>query len=440
METTQRYFGRLIFPEGDKIIENIWLNINGNKIFVELPDPSIGIEDWAIVYGEFNKIGTVSLLECSLGSQVSGFGGNERKLSVHKLVNGIKLDNITAPFISSVSLSCPTLMDWIHVQPGVEWTMTSASVPEALELLKIDTPEFELAIKDGHRSSFSVKEISFKRSISIHVTFKREQNIYEFYVWKKHLEKLIVFLTNEDPQIKIENINKSPQNIFGIDSTWQSNRYSHSIDFKYPTIKQQLPDIISNWFTKTKLLPIIELVSEKKQNPDLSIPRYFLNMCVAYESLHREFIRDEVSLTDNSIIVNRDKIKGLLHGDNELLQWFRKKSNFWKKPELYDRLMDCREEFQLIVGNVFVVETEVLLKMIKDTRHKLAHEGKHNTKFKTEFELFIVAYSLELFLQIQIIKILGVTDQAVLSDFFIGAHNGVSMFAKWNNFKGIEID
>ena len=108
MTDSQRYFGRIIFPEQDHTLNDVWLTIDGNKIFVELPDPELGIEDWGVIWGEFNKLGTVSLLDCGLGSQMNGFGGNQRKLLVHKLIQGHKLISVNDKFIHSIKMSCPT--------------------------------------------------------------------------------------------------------------------------------------------------------------------------------------------------------------------------------------------------------------------------------------------------------------------------------------------
>jgi hypothetical protein len=437
MTDSQRYFGRIIFPEQDHTLNDVWLTIDGNKIFVELPDPELGIEDWGVIWGEFNKLGTVSLLDCGLGSQMNGFGGNQRKLLVHKLIQGHKLISVNDKFIQSIKMSCPTLNDWFFVPEYIEFDKNHIKVPETNKLFKINCLNFKLDFIISYGGTHSFKEINLKRGLSINATFNCLIDIREFYVWKKRLEKLIIFLTNEDPKLEITSLNNTHHKIFGIDSIWQANRFTYGIEIDHSIVSKNIPAIFQNWFQKEKLIPITELLQEKKSNPDLSIPRYFFNLCVATESIHRDFIEKNVEIIDKSIIERREKIKELIAHDEELFYWFRAKSSFWKKPELYDRLINLKDELSEIVGDSFGIPTEDLLKMIKNTRNKLAHEGKHNTQFKTEFSLFLAGYTLEMLLQYQVLKILGIDDDPTLNKFLGKARENVETLARINNYSGL---
>lgn len=436
--TTQKYFGRIIFPETNLTIKDIWLIFDNKKMYIELPEPDFGVEDWGVVWGEFNKLGTVTLIDCGLSGRTVGFGGNVRKLTIHKIVQGVKLANNTQNFITQVSFKSDGLREWLLLRNSIQLDGQSYTLPENNELLTVDCTDFCLKITDNYEGYNSINELHFKRNVSIHVNFNNNLNIFEFYVWKKRLEKLIIFVTNDDPKLKITGFNDSPKSIFGIDSIWQSQRFSHSIGFEHFDLKNHLDTIVQNWFETSKLISIIDLIMEKKENPDLSIPRYFLNVCVATESFHRSFIKDKVALVDKTIIENREKIKTKLDDDKDLLNWFSEKSSYWENPALFDRLMDFYQDYQKIADDTFKIELGELIRKIKKTRDKLAHEGKSNTEFKSEFELFIVGYSLEMLLQFHIIKILGVKDENLLERFIFSGQNNVHLLAKWNNYEGIE--
>lgn len=437
MSNVQRYFGRIIFPDEDHTLNDVWLTINGNKIFVELADPNLGKEDWGVIWGEFNKLGTVSLLECGLGSQLSGFGGTERKLIAYKLVQGHKLESLCDRFITNCTLLCPTLENWITVNSGIKKDNNTYTIPEPLKVLDLKTSDFSLELKLIHAGTYSFNELTCKRGVNINVKFNTALDISQFYVWKKNLERLIVFLTNDDPQLEITNINNTQHRIFGIDSIWQSNRFAHGVNFKYNELEEVLPLIFENWFDTVKLMPIVELISEKKANPDLSIPRYFLNMCVALESLHDNFInrklKDEVSIENVRIV------KELIIDNNDMLQWFEEVTKYSSNPDFINKLnsQDLKTDFNQIISTVFKIPTEDLLVMIKQTRNKLAHDGRYNTAFKDEFSLFIVAYSLEMLLQIRITKILINNNEPILQKLSKNAEKNVRLFAEWNNYRGI---
>lgn len=436
--TTQKYFGRIIFPETNLTIKDIWLIFDERKMYVELPEPDLGVEDWGVVWGEFNKLGSVTLIDCGLSGRTAGFGGNVRRLRVHKIAQGVKLENNTQKFISQVSFKSDGLREWLLLRNSVMLDGQSFMLPENNELLTVHCSDFCLKITDNYEREISINELHFKRDVSIHVNFKNSLNIFEFYVWKQRLEKFIIFLTNDDPKFKITGFNDNSKSIYGIDSVWQSNLFPLSLGFEHVDLDKHLEKIISNWFGLPKLISIIDLLMEKKENPVLSIPRYFLNVCVAIESFHRSFIKNNISLADKIIIENREKIKTKLVDDEDLLNWFRDKSKFWKKPELFDRLMDFSQDYQKIAGVTFKIELTELIRKIKKTRDKLAHEGKSNTEFKSEFELFMVGYSLEMLLQFHIIKILGVKDEKLLERFIFSGQNNVRLLAQWNNYEGIE--
>src|SRR5690554_3132769 len=345
METTQRYFGKLFFPIENKSIENIWLNITGNKIFVEIPSPESVSEDWAVLHGEFNKLGTVSLIDCSLGASSHGFGGEGCKLNVHKLIQGEKLSFNRQCFISNIALTSSALNQWIMGVEGISHNKSTFTVPQLKTILNVSTEYFDLEINVGYKKTFSYTKTSFERDVFLDASFNNPLSIYDLYIWKKKIEKLIVYLTNDDPGMKIIGLNKSNNRIYGMDSKWESHKYSHSIKFSFQDIKEFLSLIVKNWFDKKDFDYIIDLLLEKK-----------------------------ISLIDKTPLEKRKNIQTLLDEDKELLDWFNEKTTFWKNPTLFDRIYSFKEEIEYINKDVFKVPIDTWLRMVKNTRDDLAHE------------------------------------------------------------------
>src|SRR5690554_63928 len=438
METTQRYFGKLFFPIEKKPVENVWLNIIGKKIFVEIPNPKLATEDWPVLHGEFNKLGTVSLIDCSLGASSHGFGGEGCKLNVHKLIQGEKLSFNRQCFISSITLTSSALNHWIMGIEGITHKKSTFTVPEFKTILNVSTAYFDLEIKIGYKNSFSYTKTSFERDVFLYASFNKPLNIYDFYVWKKKIEKLIVYLTNDDPGVKIIGLNKSIKRIYGIDSKWESHKYSHSIKFSFHEIKNYLSKIIKSWFDNKNLDSVIVLLLEKKAIPALSPQKHFLNMCVALESFHKNFIGKNIPLIDKTTLDNREKIKTLLDKDKELLRWFSKKTTFWKNPTLIDRIYFFKKDLQDINKNVFNIPIGDWMRMVKNTRDDLSHEGRYNKYFEDYFTLFLSSYALEMLLQYRVIMLLGVDDKLLKEQYLKNASGNISLVTSLNNFKGIK--
>ena len=435
---TQKHFGKLIFSESRKEIENIWLEIHGDKISVRIPKGQDIKEVGGVIWGEFNSLGIVSLLDCWMGKFNSGFGGNEIEIIVHKLIQGVKLLSNHENFITNVTLSCPTLNHWLNSGKSIKIEGPQVIIPTKEKIEYIETEGFVIEIISHYPKSYSATNLSIQRQVSLLVSFKTSLNIFDYYMWKKKLEKLIVYLTNQDPTIKTEDFNNTTSKIYGINSKWQAQQFYHSIDFDFSEIKINFPEIIKSWFDKPKLDSVINLISEKKLNTQLSNARYFLNMCVAIESFHEDFICKKPPLIDDSILENIDKINQFLKVDEELSKWFKEKSKFWKKPTLIDRLFYFKDELQAITTGVFKISTDDLLRKMKSTRDSLAHKGKSNAHFKNEISLFIAAYSLEILLKYNMLKILGMNNPEALKSYLNNATEIISHYADINSYKGME--
>lgn len=438
MVLVEKYFGRLIFPINNLVIENTWLHIEGNNISILIADPELNQVDWSIIWGEYNSLGTVSLLDCKINAQQNGFGGNYRKINVHKLIQGVKLNSIDQKVISKANITCPALNQWVFLGEFIDSKDHTYTIPKWSNFLNVKTEQFQIqfnSIYTGYSGSY---DINYKREISICSTFSNPLSLSEFYIWKRKLEKLIVLLTNEDPSFQIKSINGNPHSIFGIDSIWESNRFTYNIDFNYSDISEQLGLIISKWFDFENLNPLINLISEKKENTNLSTARYFLNMSVAMESFHLNFIDPKTKLKNSDAIEKRKRIQELIIDDVKLLEWFNKQSAFWKKLDFIDRLLYFKNDLETIIDTSFDIEIDSLLTKIKNTRNKLAHEGKHNSEFSKEFSLFIIAYSLELLLKVRLIAVLGELPEHKIEVLLKSAKENVKLLATINNFKGIE--
>jgi hypothetical protein len=430
----EKHFGKIIFPDQNLTVKDIWITITAKKIYVELPDPELNVTNWNVVWGVFNKLGTVSLIECGLSSQTHGIGGNARKLIVHKLVQGIHLENKYQTFIENIQLETETLNEWASYNVTKLLDISSISIdslPQPVSIFQHQFQNFNIEMKLALRTSYSFMSLSIKRVFIIDISFANMLNIYDLYLFKNKLEQFILFITNEDPGIEILGYNKLGKQILGINKTLQPNRFTHSINLDYNTLKDKIASVLELWFEEIELGPLYELLLERKNNPDLSHARHFLNLSVGIESFHSKFIDKKKRASNHPAIVNRNKIKVLLESEPELLKFFKDESAYWSKIDFIERLRDLTPLFEYLTEGVFPFTIEELLDKIKRTRNKLAHEGKYLLHL-TEFEVFLVGYTLEMVLKLLIINQLGLVE--CYEDLKSEANQNIKNYAKWNNY------
>lgn len=151
------------------------------------------------------------------------------------------------------------------------------------------------------------------------------------------------------------------------------SQFTQPISIYYNDVQDKLPEIVSKWFTETKVQPVLDLVLQKCYNPQMSIPAYFLNVCVAIETFHRRFNQNQT-----------------------------------KNTTLRDRLSEFKPTLEVIFANFKNYTIDDLIKGIKDTRNDLAHDGEALKRFKNLTELFIVTKGVEFTIRLELMKYLGI--------------------------------
>jgi len=394
-------------------------------------------KQWSIIHGEFEDLGKVTILDCFYVMYLSNKGQFSQGIQFIKIFSGVHLADHADEFISAVTFYSSTLDDWIC--KGIQVLQNRLYNDSSSHFSLINVKTKDLKIRVDCKINLDNGIGNTLPAVEIEMQFLRPFSIYDFYVLRCKLQKLILFLTNENPDLQLLNYNGSE--LAGIkpfecfDRDW----FTDAIEFSFVEINNELlEDIFQHWFENHKLDNVRDLLLERKYNPDLSKGRYLLNMCIALESFHRRFINDNVPLMDNSVVENRERIKGYLEEDTELLKWFKTKSAFWNSPTLYDRLIDLKDEYKIIVGDLFQLQIEDLIRNVKKCRDRLAHDGEYEMIFKEEVELFLVGYSLEMLLNVLLYKYHGINEDSLVQELQSRAHGNLKRLCMMNNFKGID--
>lgn len=440
-ELMNKYYGKLIFPENGEEIYNIWLFETVDQIYCEIPMSLHGSKSWGVVHGVFNGKGAVSLVNVFASGGSSGDGGSYRKLDISTLIWGVLLGSADDKALNKLVLNCDALKKWItesyHVD--VDYQNHQFKIPEEKEIVSYTSDKFELKVYLNYGYNVSQKSVNIDLSSYIIVDFKEDLSVSDIRLFVYNLEKIILFLTWDNPKFSSISLNGGYLKMQWINKDLDKTKFPIRPSLKYLEIKNSLSEIISKWFKTPQIEPIIDLYQEKCFDSQLSPNRIFMNSCVGLESFHKKFINDSVEISDPTPIRKRERIKELIKEDTELLNWFRSKTNFWKNPELYDRLLDLKPLYEKIIGDVFKVEPDFILRKVKKTRDKLAHEGRYYTEFKQNAESIIAERSIHFLLGLLIMKKFGINIESERENKIIEANTMLRNIARMNDYEGMKI-
>jgi hypothetical protein len=436
-----KYYGKLIFPESGEEITDIWLFETTDQIYCEIPMSLHGSKSWDIVHGVFNGKGAVSLVNVFASGGSSGDGGSYRKLDVSTLVWGVLLESVESKALNKLVLYSDALKKWItesyHVD--VDYQNHQFKIPEEKEIVSFTSDKFELKVYLNYGYNVSQKNVIIDQNSYVVVDFKEDLSVSDVRVFVYNLEKIILFLTWDNPKFRSISLNGGYFTMQWINKDLDKVKFPIRPRLKYSEIKDSFSEIISKWFNTPRIEPIIDLFQEKCFDNQLSPDRSFMNSCVALESFHKKFINDSVEISDPTPIQNREKIKELIKEDSELLKWFRSKTNFWKNPELYDRLLELKPLYEKIIGDVFRAEPDLILRKIKKTRDKLAHEGMYYTEFEKNAESIIAERSIHFLLGLLIMKEFGINIYSDRENKIAEANTMLRNIARMNDYEGMKI-
>lgn len=426
----EKKFGILEFVgEESRMIKNVWLIITESEIILETPH-EFKLDQWDIILGQFVGLSKVTFIHCFVGGGSGGSGSSFRKIHVSWMIKNIHIARIEEVVFNTISLTSPALNQWINTSYSLDYSndYKNVSIPEPLTILKYTNENFDLEIKQYFSSSYSRKQVILNRETGITIKFNKAEELKFIIGQVNYLRDLILFLTEQDPQFELESLDNFYELII-LRPNLNSINLRTGVSLNYGDLEDHLPSIIAYWFEKGKLKPIIELILEKYYNQALIIPRFFLNVSVALESFHSNFIAKKIELSDSLPMINRDKILKHLINDQELYDWFRQETSYWKNPNLVDRLFAVQDLIAQIIGDSFQYDVKSFIRKVKNTRNKLAHQGIYDSEFKTFVELLMATKTIELTVRLLILKNMGVNIQDEDQPLICLANNTINYIA-----------
>lgn len=409
METTKRIFGRIFTPDDLGKKSEAWLTISPRSILIESSIQSGRTDHWPILLGEFNGMDMVTFVNCSANGGIDvGAGGSYTKIRVSYCIKRGHFYRPSDLLFNKVVLLSSVLSDWIDENESIiEIENGTYKIPQHHVIVNVNIEGFRLTINHSHRTQRLFRELHSKRICTVVIESDKPEHINGFSEIWRALKKLILLLTNKNPEFDEFYLNNGEEfELMNVKDDLKVERFQQNIYVYYRLIKKSFETTIVNWFTQKKLKAVIDLALEKLFNTEMSSQGFFLNVCVALETLH-----DSFGNTDKEEIKNRlgkrDQIRDYIK-DVELQTWFNRESSYWKNPTLKERLHSFRSTIEYIKGNSLKkYDFETFITNIVKTRNDMAHTGEYLKRFNY-IELFLATKIIEFTLRIEILRIIGV--------------------------------
>lgn len=430
----EKRYGYLIYPISGERIENVWMYIKDDEIFLEAPFSLTPDSEIELLNGVFNGLDKVTFVNVKLSGGNWGSGGAFRKLIVSFLIKHKHFKSLNELKFKQIGLSEFAFKRWFNEKVDLTIENNTVTIPRDLTLLNIVFDEFNLSWIIGYKYSLDSQNLTVKLMSCFVFKFVNETDLRSLIALILKLKKLIIFLTGFDPKFENFWLDKELELQFHVPKLSET-RFPSNVILMYLEVKHLLPSIFKTWFENDKLTPITDLFLEKHFHDAIPHYRHFFNLVVGLEAYHVSFIHKNMKSTNPLNDSNRKEILNAIENNSTLTQWFSDKSSGWNNPTLNERFSELKETIEHISSGVFDFDTAELIQKIKNTRDKIAHAGVYNTRFKTSVELSIVTKIIELVLYIEILKLFKVELNNSKNDLIKSANFIVRQLARMNNFK-----
>jgi len=433
----QRLFGQIFTPDkpGEKIT-GVWLNIENDRIFIEAPFNHFGNKNWKVLLGEFNGLDKVTFLNVHTGGGSSGYGGSWRKLHISTIIKGEHFLSESDLVFKKITLNSPALKNWIRLCDGIEKIEPNLfKIPENKEIFSIDYEDLHISVNIGHVRESSNSSLNVEKNCYLIISAKSPVTLSLLSEIIRKIKRWVLFVTNKNPEFSEYTLTDKTGNSYELINTLRNlneDRFTQNITFYFNDLQSSLGKMLSSWLDNEKLESIVELIQEKEYNTELSFQSYFLNMCVAIESM--DYIFGDESLNNKIEPRKRDRQSIISLIDNEdLSKEFENRTRNWLHSYFRERLKKYSSVFTTIKGETFKGSTNKFIGKIVNTRNSLAHNGTYK-EYLSHIELLLYGKVIEFVIKHEILILLEI-DKEFASKIQQESKKHVEILARINEYK-----
>lgn len=413
----EKYFGHISFPDNThENIDGAWLIIEETRMYIEVGTNDFANPFWPVVIGNFTGMGHLTFIQCEFTGGIIGGGGSYRKMIFRAMLKGIHITDPMQLQFTEFRFDPSSFVNWMGYRDGlsIDFETKTVQIPETKTIFQSEIDGFQLIMEYRYGESISAEGVKISRVFLLRIVFTEPQNIDQFLLRVHQLRRFMLFMTMQNLNYTRMFFKTGPEAtdfsefIMKIQDNGE-DKYSMNFSVPFENVGDQLAEVFQNWFGNKKLHTILELLQEGYFNPQLSVQRSFLNMCVAIESFDSLANKDKpVAIDPDQELAKerRQQILALLVEDDELHDWFEGKSSYWHNRSFMQRLEHFKSRIEFLIPDL-PLSGNNLMKNITLTRNGLAHRGIIDGISSLD-ELRIIGKTLELTLKLSIMDFLNV--------------------------------
>lgn len=408
----QYYLGKITSPyDGDKSIDFVQLKLSNEIIEIEFSSKNQHYGIIKTIIGIFNGFGKVTLINCQYIGMSSGAGTEIKKYSAEYLFKGEFIYDPESFYYDGVNIEMAGLLDWTKISAISNHLFTDKRLTiedtEAIEIYNSNNFSVEIFSSYGINTKQKNNQVTIKENVGLRIKSKNgDINIWEYLHLIIELKKIFFILGNRSTQIDKTNFYKGegmPVRLYWIGNNSLGSPDPISPKIKFEDIKNDLNNIINNWFEKKDIHTSIELILEKSINNKLSNENYFLNICFSIETFHRRFKNYRLFDKAEFKSIRKEILKSIEKSDVEEL--ISNNLAHINEPNFRKRLFDFKSDFVEVLPKEWNIE-EYINKILK-TRNYLVHRSSKKKIFD-EFDMLYASIFIETIVRINIYRVLGI--------------------------------
>ena len=380
--------------------------------------------------------GYVTLEDCFPISENISFGGiGKSKIIVNQVYSGVCYDKDDEITFNTISFSVDCLDEWIKVSgfsneyyPTLKTNKISYTQPEDIVFELNNGMQLEICFSASFPLGNRATEVKIKQQAYFKLKSKTLKPLDDFRNIVYKLTNFLCFAMDDIVTVKDmsatstelqRDMGEGKSSPVQVKIYYSSHPYSekipkkseHHMLFTYGIIKENLHDVLNNWFNAYEIIsPAMGLYFSTQTNGHKYLEGKFLALAQGLETYHRR--------TSDAKVMDENEFSSLVKEivnacPEEQQEWLKGRLKYGNEISLAKRLEQIIEPFKEKFANN--KECKRLIRKIVDTRNYFTHydEGLESKAATNGNKLYELCKKMEVMFQLHFLKVIGFTDKEI---------------------------
>lgn len=377
----KKYYGEIWLKSNENVKSFCVLEVCDNQIQLEtnLID-KFKVYHLDIIYGSFIGLGHLTFVNCSIKYTSSGITEARIYNPMYTFVSAFHQIDPLKLKISEFQVDNSAIVTWVRKMHWYDSIENKLEIEgEIKNCIEIPKKELNLTIVKSTSQTTNHKYFKLENIGFVNFTSKKQLTIIECIEVYNKFQKLLHFIYGKSIQFKyfsFKCLDCSNWSSLYYQDNLSKNNISNFITLDYDSIKDELPKIVTHWFSNEDISFCADIIIENLLAVKTSHSRRFTNSYSAFEAFSLKF---------GKTVKNSTVEKSLLE-HQEIIQQ---------------------------ITNIPYEKLKGYIKKIIRTRKFLVHRTNANDKCFTEFELLYISFLLDFVVGIGLLSQMEVSHKVI---------------------------